>query len=104
MAKPNGIENLSYAQLIALQDKISAAIVARKAEDAQATKQQLREMAEKAGFDINELFGKKRAKSAYVVKYRNPANPNETWVGRGRKPSWIVDAIKKGAKIEKFAV
>ena len=104
MARTNGIDDLSYSQLLALQEKISAAIIERKAADAQTTKQQLRDMAEKAGFDINELFGKKRAKSASFVKYRNSASPDQTWVGRGRKPTWLVDALKKGAKLEKFAV
>jgi DNA-binding protein H-NS len=104
MARPNGIDNLSYAELIVLQDKISAAITARKAADAQDTKQRLKEMAEKAGFDINELFGKKRAKSASTVKYRDPSDSSRTWSGRGRKPNWLVDAVKKGAKLDKFAV
>jgi len=27
-------------------------------------------------------------------KYRNPANPIETWSGRGRKPRWMTAAIK----------
>jgi DNA-binding protein H-NS len=100
----NGIDDLSYAQLLALQEKIAAAIVERKSEDAQLTKQKLKEMAEKAGFDINELFGKKRAKSASLVKYRDPSDNSRTWSGRGRKPNWLVDAVKKGAKLEKFAV
>jgi len=104
MARPSAIDNLSYAQLIALQDKISAAIVARKAEDASVTKQALKDMALKAGFDINELFGKKRAKSASTIKYRDSSDSSRTWTGRGRRPGWVVDALKKGAKLDKFAV
>ncbi len=32
-------------------------------------------------------------------KYRNPANPEQTWSGRGRKPLWINAALESGADI-----
>jgi DNA-binding protein H-NS len=104
MARTNGVDNLSYAQLLDLQQKITAAISERKAADAQATREQLRVMAEKAGFDLKELFGSKRPKGASVAKYRNPKDTSQTWTGRGRKPNWLVDAVKKGAKIDSFAI
>ena len=47
MARTNGIDTMSYAELLSLQEKISAAISERKSEDARATKDQLRAMAEK---------------------------------------------------------
>ena len=50
---------MSYAELLKLQERIEAAISERRSEDAQATKEALRAMAEKAGFDIKELFGKR---------------------------------------------
>ena len=43
----------------------------------------------------------KAAKSA--VKYRGPNG--ETWSGgRGRKPQWVVQALKEGRSLEEFAV
>jgi DNA-binding protein H-NS len=43
----------------------------------------------------------KSAKSA--VKYRGPNG--ETWSGgRGRKPQWVVQALKDGRNLEDFAV
>ena len=99
MARANGVDNLSYAELLTLQEKIAVAIVARKAEDAKATKDQLRAYAEKAGFKLEELFGKRGSKGSGAAKYRNPKDASQTWTGRGRKPNWLVDAVKKGAKI-----
>ena len=26
------------------------------------------------------------------------------WTGRGRKPNWLVDALKKGGKMDCFAI
>lgn len=99
MARANGLDNMSYADLLTLQEKVAAAIIARKAEDAKATKDQLRAYAEKAGFRLEELFGKRGSKGSGVAKYRNPKDASQTWTGRGRKPNWLIDAVKKGAKI-----
>jgi DNA-binding protein H-NS len=105
MARANGLDNLSYADLLTLQEKIAAAIVARKSEDAKATKDQLRAYTEKAGFKLEELLGGKRgSKGTGVAKYRNPKDVSQTWTGRGRKPNWLIDAVKKGAKIESFEI
>ena len=75
MARANGLDNMSYADLLTLQEKIAAAIIARKAEDAKATKDQLRAYAEKAGFRLEELFGKRGSKGSGVAKYRNSKMP-----------------------------
>jgi DNA-binding protein H-NS len=105
VAKINGLDTYSYAELLKLQERIEVAITAKRTEDAQATKEQLRAMAEKAGFDIKELFGKRGSpKGSGVAKYRNPKDTSQTWTGRGRKPNWLVDAVKKGAKIESFKI
>lgn len=106
MAVGNGLDKLSYVQLIALQKRIEEAISEKRAADQQATKEQLRQMAEKAGFDIKELFGSKRGspKGTGIAKFRNPKDASQTWTGRGRKPNWLLDAVKKGAKIESFKI
>src|SRR6516164_309724 len=35
-------------------------------------------------------------------KYRSRSG--ETWAGRGAKPRWLVDAIKRGKKIDDFLI
>jgi DNA-binding protein H-NS len=35
-------------------------------------------------------------------KYRNSSG--ETWAGRGVKPRWMVEALKKGKKMESFLI
>ena len=36
------------------------------------------------------------------AKYRSRSG--ETWAGRGAKPRWLVDAIKRGKKIDDFLI
>ena len=64
-------------------------------------------MPKKAGFKLDELFSSKRGpKRGYKVtpKYRNPNDTSQTWAGRGRKPTWLVDALKKGEKLDSYAI
>jgi DNA-binding protein H-NS len=37
-------------------------------------------------------------------KYRNPANKNETWAGRGLKPKWVSRLLKQGKKLEDLVI
>ena len=47
--------------------------------------------------------GRPKATAKAAVKYRGPNG--ETWSGgRGRKPQWVVEALKEGRNLEDFAV
>jgi DNA-binding protein H-NS len=35
-------------------------------------------------------------------KYKSPSG--DTWAGRGARPKWLVEALKKGKKIEDFFI
>jgi DNA-binding protein H-NS len=35
-------------------------------------------------------------------KYRSPSG--ETWAGRGAKPKWLVEALKRGKKVDDFLI
>ncbi|MBR0906420.1 H-NS family nucleoid-associated regulatory protein [Bradyrhizobium liaoningense] len=48
--------------------------------------------------------GKPRRKYPRVLpKYRNPQT-SETWSGRGKRPRWLVAAMKSGKRIEEFRI
>ena len=50
--------------------------------------------------DLGLITKSKPAGPSSTVKYRGPNG--ETWVGgRGRKPDWILEAIKAGKDIDK---
>jgi DNA-binding protein H-NS len=47
--------------------------------------------------------GKASLKGSKVPpKYRSPSG--ETWAGRGAKPRWLVEALKKGKKADDFLI
>lgn len=63
-------------------------------------KEQVAELVTKAGFSMNELFGrrpyKRREASDSVIV--NPSNKEQTWSGRGRKPRWLKEAEAHGKR------
>lgn len=74
------------------------------------------------GYTVEELFGagapisvprsasksvaKKARKSLGKVapKYRNPANADETWTGRGKQPRWLAAFTGEGRSLDEFLI
>lgn len=93
-----------------------------KRKPAAGVRRQILSIAKKAGYSLDELFGKgsaRRAASAGAAvkkrssslagkkippKYRNPANKSQTWAARGQKPKWLVAELAKGRKLADFAI
>ncbi len=86
-------------------------------------RRKLAQQAKAEGYTIEELFGtatgagtmtaprstgrvaKKARKLGKVPpKYRNPANPEETWTGRGRQPRWLAALTAEGRQVEEFLI
>lgn len=34
------------------------------------------------------------------VHYSNPNNPEETWVGYGRRPRWVIEHLRSGKQLD----
>lgn len=101
------VEKLSLKELVDLETRVKKAIVMAKNREQDEFLADVKAMAAKRGIALGEVFGggKSGAKGSKVaVKYRNRDNPAETWTGRGRQPKWLAAAIKKGAKIQDFAI
>jgi DNA-binding protein H-NS len=105
------VDKMTLKELVDLESKVKKAIAAARDRERSDLKKKVAEMAETHGFSVNELFGGGRGgrgggkgKSLGVAKYANPENKSDTWTGRGRKPNWLVDRLKKGAKLADFAI
>lgn len=105
--KQINVDRLSLKDLLALAVKVQRALAGARERERAAVKKQIEELARESGFSMDELFGQGRSslKGRKVApKYANPDNLSETWSGRGRKPKWLVAKLKKGAKVEQFAI
>lgn len=105
MAKISGLEKMSYAELVKMQRDIERMKIEKQSAERSAVRQKLIDTAKEHGFDIRELFDGRKGKGRVAVKYRDPANPVNTWTGRGRMPRWMAAATKGGkAKKEDFLI
>ncbi len=103
------ISTLSLVELQDLLQQIPAEIKKREEQDKQKVLDELKALAESRGFSLDSLVkakekGKVKAVRTVKAKYRNPANPEQTWTGRGRKPQWVAEWIVGGRSIDELAV
>jgi len=109
-AKKIELESMSLDDLWSLHEKISTILSARiKAEKHELEKRLAvlnggNDMIPHSGAPRSLQNGKARRKYPRVLpKYRNPQT-SETWSGRGKRPLWLVAAMKSGRKIEEFRI
>lgn len=101
------VDRLSLKEINDLEAKIAKAKAAARDKARADLKDRIDRLVDGSGFTIAELYGfttRGRGRSKSAAKYANPENKSETWTGRGRKPNWLVARLKKGAKIEDFAL
>ncbi|KAF1686599.1 DNA-binding protein [Pseudoxanthomonas broegbernensis] len=93
------------------------ALLSKRAPLAQV-RNKLTRLAKAEGYTVEELFGtaaKGARKAAAPVragrklgkvapKYRNPANPKETWTGRGKQPRWLAAYTGQGRDLGEFVI
>ena len=100
------LENMSPQELDALIARAAEAkrtVQKRRIND---VRKKLAQIAKDEGYSIEELFGggRKGGKTAGAIKFANPANPAQTWSGRGKRPNWFKDALAAGASEDSLRV
>ena len=99
------LERMSYKDLTELELKIRKAKAGVQDRTRNELKEKVEAMVAAAGFKMSDLFGGRGGKGRKVAaKYANPADPSETWTGRGRMPRWLTARLKDGDKKDKFLI
>jgi len=100
------LNTLSLKELKDLQGQVTKAISSFEDRKKKLALVELEETARKLGFTLGELTGSSvpRKRSPAVPKYANPADPTDTWSGRGRKPRWMEAALREGKSPDDLAI
>lgn len=109
MAKDSGIDlsKLSFEELQTLAKDLETEVASRREAEKGRVLQQMRELAGTIGMTVEELLGREKPKARAPkgeAKYRHPENPDLTWSGRGKRPTWLAEALVAGKTLEEFAV
>jgi DNA-binding protein H-NS len=97
---PN-LESISLDELWALHEDVSALLV--KKITAEKLELELRLSQLRGKSDTKENVSR-RPYPKVLPKYQNPAEPTETWSGRGKQPKWISAQLKSGKKLDDLTI
>jgi DNA-binding protein H-NS len=101
------LESLSLKELKQLQKDVESAIANYKDREKRKALAEVEAFIREKGLDLadlSELIGKRGSRTVGTPKYRNPANPSQTWTGRGRKPGWVTAHLAAGKRLEELAI
>ncbi|KAF1708974.1 DNA-binding protein [Pseudoxanthomonas kalamensis DSM 18571] len=115
----NGLSAKELTTLISQAKKQQTKLAKRR--PVGTIRKQINAFLKKEGYTVAEVFGsagkaparaarkaattkKPRKLGKVAPKYRNPANPKETWTGRGKQPRWMAALTAKGKKKEDFLI
>jgi DNA-binding protein H-NS len=102
------IKNLNHNQLNELISKAQLRQTELRKEKVVKLREKIHALIKAEGYSFEDIFGQGRAKNRrtgpVAPKYRNPADPAQTWSGRGKRPRWYNDALKAGKKEKDLAI
>ena len=104
------IKNLNHQQLNDLISKAQVRQDELRKEKVGSLRDKIHAMISDEGYTFDDIFGNarggkgKRAKMPVAPKYSNPANPDQTWSGRGKRPRWFHEALASGKTEKDLAI
>ena len=101
--KPYDLQLMSVDDLWALLLEISAVLARRIAVEKTRLEKQLQQL-QSNGTSSGTSQRQRRPYPEVLPKYRNPAEPAETWAGRGKQPRWLTAQLKSGKKLDDFRI
>ncbi|MFO1350986.1 MAG: H-NS histone family protein [Gammaproteobacteria bacterium] len=101
MAKVN-LEKLSVAELRELAKDVERELAKRQRVEVKKTLSQMKELAAGIGMSVEEVI--RHSGSKGQAKYQNPAQPEQTWTGRGKRPGWMAQLLQQGKELEDLEI
>jgi DNA-binding protein H-NS len=103
--KPYDLKSMSMDELWSLHEFVSAALARQIQAEKARLDERLRQIDPGAvPHNVKKMSHARRPYPQVFPKYRNPAEPSETWAGRGKKPRWLTAQLKSGKKIDDFRI
>src|SRR4051794_27419540 len=100
--KKGEIKSMSTDELWALHEEIASLLTRKIADEKAKLDVRLRQLG--AARPTNEVAHARRPYPKVFPKYRNPANPLETWAGRGKQPRWLKVHLQSGKNVDDFRI
>ncbi len=107
------LKNMSRKELEKLARSVEKQLARLQQKDLKKVRAEMEKLAAAHGVSVQDVLGgiapakktaKTKPKTKSVARYANPADPSQTWTGKGRQPNWFKDAIDAGTSPENMAI
>jgi DNA-binding protein H-NS len=95
------LREMPLDELWALRQSVASKLASKL----ETQKSELEDRLRRLGADVAALEEPSRRRSSAVSpKFRNPAEPHQTWSGRGKRPHWVTELLDAGISIQDFQI
>lgn len=104
------LKDMTFPELLSLQTDIGQEIQKRRTAEEDKLVLEIRNKANLLGLDaqkiVNILLAKRPGtdKPRLPLIYQEPQNHEKAWSGRGRKPLWVLAALKQGKSLDDLLI
>jgi DNA-binding protein H-NS len=104
--KRHHLKSMSMDELWSFHELVASVLVRRIMAEKARLDQQLSELIEPgtAPANVKKMPHARRPYPQVFPKYRNPAEPSQTWAGRGKQPRWLTAQLRSGKQLNDFRI
>ena len=95
---------MSVDELWALHEQICLELGRKIAAETAKLDRRLRQLQVHGPFTAGKMGHTRRQYPQVFPKFINPAQPGETWAGRGKQPRWLTAQLETGKKLDDFRI
>ena len=98
------LELMSVDELWSLHELVTLTLARKITDEKSQLDHRLQQLGLNASGSAEKLNHARRPYPQVFPKYRNPAEPGETWAGRGKQPRWLTAQLRSGKKLDDFRI
>src|SRR4029077_9180270 len=103
--KPYDLRSMSLDELWSLHEFVASALARKISAKTARLDERLGQLKlDGVPQHIEKMSRARRPYPQVFPKYRNPAQPSETWAGRGKQPRWLTAQLRSGKKLDDFRI
>jgi DNA-binding protein H-NS len=98
------LKSMSVEELWSLHELVTLTLARKITDEKSQLDHRLQQLGLNASGSAERLNYARRPYPQVFPKYRNPAQPAETWAGRGKQPRWLTAQLRSGKKLDDFRI
>ena len=104
------LDGLSESELKSLRSRVERALNSLEKRRFDDARRAAEDAARAHGFSLAQVVQAEPARRggrktpSGPAKYANPANPEQTWTGRGRQPGWLKEHLASGRPLDDLRI